>query len=65
MSAAMLLRASHAIPPVSAPSPMTATVCRSRSPCTRRALAIPSAHDRAVEAWEFSTTSCGDSDRLG
>jgi hypothetical protein len=55
--AAMLLRASHAMPPVNAPSPITATVCRSVSPRSRRALAIPSAHDRAVEAWEFSTTS--------
>ena len=26
---------------------------------------MPSAHDRAVEAWEFSTTSCSDSARLG
>ena len=30
LSTAMLLIASHAMPPVSAPSPMTATVCRSR-----------------------------------
>ena len=30
LSTAMLLSASHAMPPVSAPSPITATVCRSR-----------------------------------
>jgi hypothetical protein len=35
------------------------------SPRRRRALAIPSAHDKAVEAWEFSTTSWDDSARLG
>ena len=62
---AMLLIASQAIPPVSAPSPMTATVCRSLSPRSRCALAMPSAQDSAVEAWEFSTTSCSDSARLG
>ena len=65
LSAAMLLIASQAMPPVSAPSPMTATVCRWRSPLSRRALAMPSAHDREVDAWEFSTTSCSDSARLG
>ena len=65
LSTAMLLIASQAIPPVRAPSPMTATVWRPLSPRRRRPLAMPSAQDRAVEAWEFSTTSCSDSVRLG
>ena len=54
--AAMELRASQAMPPVSAPSPTTATVQES-SPLCCFASAIPSAQDRAVEAWEFSMTS--------
>ena len=41
-SAAMLFSASQAIPPVSAPSPITAATCRS-SPRTANALARPSA----------------------
>ncbi len=61
----MLLMASQAIPPVSAPSPMTATVCRLRWPRTTRPAAMPWAHDSDVEACEFSTTSCSDSARLG
>ena len=66
LDAAMVLSASQAIPPVSAPSPMTATTARrSSSPVSARALASPSAHERAVDAWLFSTTSCADSDRLG
>jgi len=63
--AAMLLRASQAMPPVSAPSPTTATTCRSTAPRSAYAFAMPSAHDSAVEACEFSTTSCSDSARFG
>ena len=62
---AMLFSASQAIPPVSAPSPMTATVVRSVSPCSARPLAMPSAHDSDDDACELSTTSCSDSARLG
>ena len=53
-----------AIPPVSAPSPITATTWRV-SPGSAYALAMPSAYDSAVDAWEFSTWSCSGSDRLG
>ncbi len=56
-AAPMLLSASHAIPPVSAPSPTTTTTWRSSSPLSVCALAKPSAYDRAVEAWEFSMMS--------
>ncbi len=62
---AMLFSASHAIPPVSAPSPTTATTQRFRSPRSWKPLAMPSAHESAVDAWEFSTTSCSLSARLG
>ena len=61
----MLLSASHAIPPVMAPSPMTATTWRSSRPWRRLARLTPSAQDSAVEAWEFSTTSCSLSAREG
>ncbi len=62
----MLFSASQAIPPVSAPSPMMPTTARLPcSPVRANALAIPSAYDRAVEAWLFSMTSCGDSAREG
>ena len=61
---AMLLSASQHIPPVSAPSPTTATTCRS-SPRSAKALDRPSAYDRAVEACEFSIRSCSLSARLG
>ena len=43
LAPAMLFSASQAIPPVSAPSPMTATTVRSRSLRRANALAIPSA----------------------
>ncbi len=43
---------------------MTATTVRSL-PVRRNALAMPSPHERAVEAWEFSTMSWTDSARLG
>ena len=55
---AMLLSASQAIPPVSAPSPTTATTVRSVSPRSRKPRASPSAQLSAVEAWEFSIQSC-------
>ncbi len=63
-AAAMLLSASQAMPPVSAPSPMTATTWSSR-PSTSLALASPSAQPSTVEAWLFSMTSCSDSAREG
>ncbi|CAM5456370.1 hypothetical protein SVIOM342S_06627 [Streptomyces violaceorubidus] len=63
-AAAMLFSASQAMPPVSAPSPITATTWL-RSPRTWRALARPSAQPRTVEAWLFSMTSCSDSSREG
>ena len=43
LAAAMLFSASQAIPPVSAPSPITATTVRSGSPRSLYALASPSA----------------------
>ena len=64
LAIAMLLSASQAMPPVSAPSPITATTWRS-SPLIAYALASPSAYDREVEAWEFSTMSWSDSAWLG
>jgi hypothetical protein len=64
LAAAMLFSASQAMPPVSAPSPMTATTCPP-SPRTARALARPSAQPSEVEAWLFSMTSCSDSSRDG
>ena len=60
----MLLRASHAKPPVSAPSPMTPTV-HVRSPCRCFSREIPSTHASDAEAWEDSNTSCSDSERDG
>ena len=65
LATAMLFSASQAMPPVSAPSPMTATTVRSVSPRSRYALASPSAYDRLVDACEFSTRSCSDSARHG
>ncbi len=62
----MLFSASQAIPPVSDPSPTTATTCRwGSSPPHSSPLAMPSAHASAVEACEFSMTSCTLSDRAG
>ena len=60
----MLLSASQHMPPVSAPSPTTATTCRC-SPRSAYALASPSAYDSAVEACEFSMMSCSLSAWLG
>ena len=64
-SSAILLRASQAIPPVMAPSPMIAMARWRSSPFSCMPRAMPSAHESAVEACEFSTTSCTDSDLLG
>ncbi len=64
LAAAMLLSASQAMPPVSAPSPMTATTWSSRR-SSSLALASPSAQPSTVEAWLFSITSCSDSAREG
>ena len=61
-SAAMLFRASQAMPPVRAPSPMTATMC-GRLARQDAARAMPSAQDSEDDAWEFSTMSCSDSAR--
>ena len=65
LAAAMLLRASHAMPPVIAPSPITVTTVRSDSPRNENALANPSAYDREAVACEDSTTSCSLSARHG
>ena len=61
----MLLSASQAIPPVRAPSPMTATTARSGWPVSLYAREIPSAQDKDDEAWDDSTTSWIDSERCG
>ena len=54
----MLFKASQLMPPVKDPSPTTATTWRSfNSPVCSKARAIPSAQDKAVDAWEFSTMS--------
>ena len=61
---AMLLSASHARPPVNAPSPMTPTV-HVRFPRRCFSLEIPSTHAIEEDACEDSTTSCSDSARDG
>ncbi len=58
-----LLIASYARPPVSAPSPSTATIVSSR-PARSRATAMPSAEATLVEAWPAPKTSYGDSMRI-
>ena len=45
------------MPPVSAPSPTTATTSL---PVATNPSAMPHAQDRAVDAWEFSMTSWSD-----
>ena len=65
LSSEMLFNASHVMPPVSAPSPTTATTCRSCWPVISNAFEMPSAHDRELDACELSTMSCSDSDRWG
>jgi len=60
----MLFRASHAIPPVSEPSPTKATTVPGFR-CSRMAFASPSAYESAVDACEFATQSCPDSVESG
>ena len=61
----ILFKASQDMPPVSAPSPTTTTTCRSFSPCRAKPRDIPSPHESAVDACEFSMTSCTLSLRFG
>ena len=65
LAAAMLFSASQHIPPVSAPSPTTATTCRLRWPVNSNALDNPSEYDSAAEAWLDSTQSWSLSVRDG
>jgi hypothetical protein len=53
------------MPPVSAPSPTTATTVRSCWPVMSKARLMPSAHDSDEEAWLDSTMSCSLSERCG
>ena len=59
------LSASIAIPPVSAPSPITAMAQRSRSPAKWAATAMPSAAEIEVELCAVPKASYSDSERLG
>ena len=65
LSSLMLLSASQVIPPVSAPSPTTATTKRSFWPVIANEREIPSAQDSELDACELSTMSCTDSLRCG
>ena len=65
LSSEMLFSASHVMPPVSAPSPTTATTWRSCWPVISKAFEMPSAHDSELDACELSTMSCSDSERCG
>ena len=65
LSSLMLFSASHVMPPVSAPSPTTATTNRSSWPVIVNAREMPSAHESELDACELSTMSCGDSERCG
>ena len=58
-----LFRPSYAMPPVSAPSPMTATT-RFLRPCKSRETANPSADEMEVEAWAAPKGSYSLSERL-
>ena len=58
-----LFSPSYAMPPVSAPSPMTATT-RFLRPCRSRETANPSADEMEVEAWAAPKGSYSLSDRL-
>ena len=64
LSSLMLLSASQVMPPVSAPSPTTATTWRSVWPVIVKAREMPSAQDSELEACELSTMSCSDSRAL-
>ncbi len=65
LSSEMLLSASHVMPPVRAPSPTTATTCRSVWPVISNAREMPSAQLSELDACELSTMSCSDSARCG
>ena len=65
LAEAMLLSASKAMPPVSAPSPMTATMLRSVSPLRWEAMAMPSAADMDVEECPTPNASYSLSKMLG
>ena len=65
LSSLMLLSASQVMPPVSAPSPTTATTYRSPWPVIANAREMPSAQLSELEACELSTMSCSDSERCG
>ena len=58
-----LLSASYARPPVSAPSPSTATIASLR-PARSRAIAIPYAAETLVLAWPAPNASYSDSLRI-
>ena len=57
LATAMLLRASKASPPVSAPSPMTATTWCLSPPMRRAASDMPSAAEMELEAWPQAKVS--------
>ena len=54
-------RASNETPPVSAPSPITATTLPSGATPRRMASLMPTAYDTLVEAWPAPMMSCSDS----
>ena len=56
-----LRRASNETPPVSAPSPITATTLPSGATPRRMASLMPTAYDTLVEAWPAPMMSCSDS----
>ncbi len=65
LSSLMLLSASQVIPPpVRAPSPTTATTCRSSCPVISKAREMPSAQDSELDACDDSTMSCSLSGAL-
>ena len=53
------------MPPVIAPSPITATTLRRWPNEDSSAVARPWAHDSTVDAWLFSIQSCSLSARVG
>ena len=61
----MLFNASQAIPPVKEPSPTTQTTVRSDCLVSIKPFAMPSLQESAVDACEFSTTSCSLSTLFG
>ena len=65
LSSEMLFSASHVMPPVSAPSPTTATTWRSFRPVRVKAREMPSAQLSELDACELSTMSCRAPARCG